>query len=151
MLLASHPFYLPCKLVQSSPSGPLKTKEHVLALLRTTQELPIFFRINLKKSLAHQAVHGPVLLLLPSSSYCSTPDSGCSCALSATLPPWLYASCSFCLEAQPPHLTCGFVPQFLLVSVQMLLDMIRGIFQNSNHHLSSLLYFVIIAVETYST
>lgn len=36
--LASHRLCLPCKLVQSSLSYPLKTKEHVLALLRTTQE-----------------------------------------------------------------------------------------------------------------
>lgn len=65
-ILAYHPLYLPCKLVQSSLSDPLKTKEHVLALPRTTQELPIFFWINLKRSLAYQALHDPVLLLLPS-------------------------------------------------------------------------------------
>ena len=77
----------------------------------------------------------------PPRRYCSPPDSGCSCALSAILPPWLYTGCSFCLEAQPPHLPHGFVPQFLLVFVQILLDMIRGIFQNSNHYLSSLTLF----------
>lgn len=58
--LASHPLCLPCKLVQSSLSYPLKTKEMSLLF----SELPK--NINLKKSLAYQALHDSVLLLLPS-------------------------------------------------------------------------------------